>query len=68
MDLWYYCRMPDKHDETGQPIYFWNRLIKAVVMQNKTESSKHPHVPKKSKTHFKDLFANLLDMLQFNKF
>ena len=36
-------RTPDMQAETGQPIHFWNRLLKAVVLQ-KTESSKSPHV------------------------
>ena len=25
--------MPDMQAENGQPIYFWNRLLKAVVLQ-----------------------------------
>ena len=29
----YYPRTPDMHAETGQPIYFWNPLLKAVVLQ-----------------------------------
>ena len=29
----YLCRTPDMQAETGQPIYFWNRLLNAVVLQ-----------------------------------
>ena len=29
----YLRRTPDMQAETGQPIYFWNRLLKAVVLQ-----------------------------------
>ena len=29
----YLLRTPDMQAETGQPIYFWNRLLKAVVLQ-----------------------------------
>ena len=38
-------RTPDIQAETGQPIYFWDPLLKAVVLQ-KTESSKSPSVPR----------------------
>ena len=29
----YLRRMPDMQSETGRPIYFWNRLLKVVVLQ-----------------------------------
>ena len=28
-------RTPDMHAETGRPIYFWNCLLKAVILQKK---------------------------------
>ena len=51
-------RTPDMQAETGQPIYFWNRLLKAVVLQ-KTESSKSPYVPRtKPKTLLEERVPN----------
>ena len=45
-------RTPDMQAETGQPIYFWNRLLKAVVLQ-KPDFFVLPFMkPEKRQKHF----------------
>ena len=61
-------RTPDIQDETGRPIYFWNRLLNAVVLQ-KTDFDFVHDVSRTKQNSVKlwfSLYFNVL--LQFHNF